>query len=162
MLTQQILKESFDLSSDGKLVRKKNTGKAKIGTSSECKDKNGYIVIGFKGKTHKAHRLVWLYAYGELPKGPIDHINRIKDDNRLENLRVVSYSQNRQNISVQSNSKSGIKGIWLHKQNKRWCASIYVNKKNKYLGCFLTKEEAEAAYIAGAKMLHDCNCAGQG
>jgi hypothetical protein len=158
MLTQQTLKQFFDLSDDGRLVRKTNAGLAKKGTSSSCKDKDGYKVIGFKGRQHRVHRLVWLYVYGKFPDGPIDHINRIKDDNRPENLRLATPSQNRQNISMQSNNKSGIKGVWLHAQTKKWCASIVANKKSKHLGSFLTKEEAGAAYVAAAKVLHDCNC----
>ncbi len=157
MITQQILHELFLLDKDGNLVRKKRAGRVKPGSYSLCKDKDGYIVVGINKKNYRAHRLVWLYVHGELPKCDIDHINRIKDDNRPENLRLVNKSQNRQNINMQKNNKSGLKGVWLHKQNKSWCASISINKKNKHIGCFETKEEAAAAYIAAAKILHECN-----
>jgi hypothetical protein len=98
-----------------------------------------------------------MYVHGSFPDGDLDHINRNKKDNRIENLRVVTKSQNRQNITAHKNNKSGMKGVWLHKQTKRWCSTIGFNNKNKHLGSFSTKEEAQAAYMAASKVLHTMN-----
>ena len=128
MITQQLLKELFVLTDDGKLLRKKPCGETIERKLS--KDRDGYILNFIKGKIYREHRLIWMYVYGEMPNGMLDHINRIKSDNRIENLRIVSFSENRQNIGKLSNNKSGFKGVWFHKVNKNWCASISVDKKN--------------------------------
>ena len=157
MITQKILKEMFTLNSKGQLVRNFSIGRAKANEHSTCEDKDGYLVVGVKGKSYRAHRLVWMYVYGEFPDGDIDHINRDKKDNRIKNLRISTKSQNRQNISVQKNNKIGLKGVWLHAQTKKWCASIGVNGKNKHLGSFDSQKEAAAAYATAAMMFHEFN-----
>jgi hypothetical protein len=155
MITQQLLKELFVLTDDGKLLRKKPCGETIERKLS--KDRDGYILNFVKGKIYREHRLIWMYVYGEMPNGMLDHINRIKSDNRIENLRIVSFSENRQNIGKLSNNKSGFKGVWFHKVNKNWCASISVDKKNCHIGSFATKEEAYEAYKTYAEKLHKYN-----
>jgi hypothetical protein len=155
MLTQQTLKELFVLTSDGRLLRKKPSGE--IIEKLPSKDRDGYVINFIKGKIYREHRLIWMYVYGEMPNGMLDHINRVKSDNRIENLRVVSFSENRQNIGKLSNNKSGLKGIWFHKKNKNWCASICVDKKKYHIGSFITKEEAFAAYKDCAEKMHKFN-----
>ena len=155
MLTQQLLKELFVLTDDGRLLRKKPDGQ--IIERKISKDRDGYVLNFINGKLYREHRLIWLFVYGEMPNGILDHINRIKSDNRIENLRIVTHSENRQNIDKQSNNKSGLKGVWLHKNTNKWCSSIQVNKKNHHLGSFLTKEEAYEAYKNAAKTLHKIN-----
>lgn len=81
--------------------------------------------------------------YGDIPDGmEIDHINRIKDDNRIENLRVVTKRQNCCNLSTNT---SGIPGVIWCKQQKKWRARIWVNGKNKHLGLFENIEDAKVA-----------------
>lgn len=156
MITQERLKFLFDLV-DGRLIRKFKRGKAPKGTSSFSKDRDGYLVVGIDNKLYRTHRLIWLYVYGEHPIGDIDHINRDKTDNRPENLRCVTKSQNKQNMTVTKKSKSGIKGVYCHSQTKKWVAEIQCNYVKHSLGCYLTKEEAEAAYKAAAKIFHTMN-----
>ena len=157
MITQEALKDIFLLDEFGRLVRKNDSNRSKAGSFSKTKDRYGYVLVSIKNKTYLAHRLVWLFVHGSWPDGDIDHINRIKDDNRPINLRIASKSQSRQNIGVQKNNKSGFKGVWLHKQTGKWCSSISINKKNKHLGSFNTKEEAHLAYVTASKVLHDFN-----
>ena len=157
MLSQELLKELFTLNEHGQLIRNFRCGKAPKGSHSICEDKDGYLTIGINKKLYRTHRVVWMYVHGSFPDGDLDHINRNKKDNRIENLRVVTKSQNRQNITAHKNNKSGMKGVWLHKQTKRWCSTIGLNSKNKYLGSFSTKEEAQAAYMAASKVLHTMN-----
>jgi hypothetical protein len=101
-------------------------------------DAYGYIVIRLDKILYKAHRLAWLYMYGNFPSCNLDHINQIKNDNRICNLRMVTQSQNMQNLS-------GIKGISWDKSRAKWCARIKVMYKTIYLGRFTNKDDAVAA-----------------
>jgi hypothetical protein len=127
-----------------------------IGSIAGNTNKTGYVTIGLCKKVYKAHRLAWLYTYGSWPDGLIDHINGVKSDNRLSNLRVVNETGNSENVrKPNKRNKSGFMGvIWY--QNK-WRANITVNKKTKWLGDYATPEEAHAAYL-GAKRLHHAMC----
>jgi hypothetical protein len=116
--------------------------------------KNGYRVINLYGRTYKAHRLAWLTTYGEWPSGQIDHINGDIDDNRIDNLRIATPSQNMWNSRKPKNNTSGIKGVSCISTEQRWTASIKVLRKSKTLGWFKTKEEAAAAYRAAALKYH--------
>ena len=159
MLTQELLHTLFTLNEKGQLIRNFRQGKAPKDSHSLCQDKDGYLVINIKAKNYRTHRVVWMYVHGSFPDGDLDHINRDKKDNRIENLRIVTKSENRQNLDAQKNNKSGMKGVWFHKQNKKWCASICINRKNKHLGSFATKEEAYAGYKTASKILHTMNIA---
>lgn len=74
-------------------------------------DAYGYLILKIKGQQYKSHRLAWLYAYGEMPNGNIDHINGDRADNRLANLRVVDQATNCRNATVPINPASGYPGI---------------------------------------------------
>lgn len=115
------------------------------GKQTGCLNVYGYLVIKICGQAAPSHRLAWLYVYGRWPDHEIDHINGVKTDNRIINLRDVSRSENQQNLSYpQSNSRSGIRGV-VQRGNK-WLAVIMLNQKQIYLGQFCTKDEAAAAY----------------
>lgn len=97
----------------------------------------GYLRITVLGVSRYAHRLAWLYVYGEMPAYEIDHINGNRSDNRICNLRSVTPSQNKQNFCrAQSNSKSGHLGVSWHKKARKWQAHISVDKKHIYLGLY--------------------------
>ena len=96
--------------------------------------------------------------YGEHPKGDIDHINGIKDDNRIENLRDVSKSVNLQNRKqAPKHSSSGVLGVSWHEDCQKWRASIKIQGKKKYLGLFTSKEEAHQVYVAAKRQFHEGN-----
>ena len=100
-ITQELLKEHFEYR-DGHLWWVKPTSKRiKIRQQFGCCNNEGYIFGGLRGKYYYEHRLIWLYHYGEWPKECIDHINGIKDDNRIENLREATKQQN--NFNRKSN-----------------------------------------------------------
>lgn len=136
--------------------RKGRFGRA--GVEAGRKNKSGYIVIGIDGGTFAAHRLAWLCVHGDLPKGmTIDHINRVKSDNRIINLRVCKLSDNSFNKPVYKNNKCGMKGVYFddsRRGNKKWRARIYINKKRISLGAFLTKEEAFEKYKQASVKYH--------
>lgn len=126
-------------------------GNARINMVAGSIKSNGYISIGVDKKRYHAHRLAWLYVYGEWPKNDIDHVNRDKTDNRIANLRVVSRSVNLVNTSRRQNNKSGYKGIWWDKNRQNWQVRISVDKQQKNLGCVKTLDEAVALRKAAEK-----------
>src|SRR5690606_7503124 len=110
-------------------------------------DGEGYVVIRFAGKGYKAHRLAWLHHYGCWPAGPIDHINRLPGDNRIENLRDAGLVVNAHNV-VKTRARSGERGVSWFSQYRKWKACIQVKGVKHFLGQFDTVEEAKAAYTA--------------
>lgn len=111
----------------------------------------GYVVICPKisGKLYrvKAHRLAWFMSYGRIPS-ILDHINGVRSDNRLANLREVSIGKNNKNKARYSNNSSGATGVYWHKQRRKWCARLKVNGVNEHIGVYDDFEAAKAAAIA--------------
>ena len=142
MISQDRVKELFDYK-DGKLFWKiYKSSRAQIGDRAGCLSKDGYRRIRIDGKDYLEHRIIWSLHYGYFPK-EIDHINRDPSDNRIENLREVSHSQNMMNRIIQSHS-SKYKGVLWYEKIKKWRSQICLNGKNIYLGDFDSeKEDAE-------------------
>jgi hypothetical protein len=116
----------------------------------------GYALIKIDQRLYRAHRLAWLYVTGDWPKDEIDHINGVRLDNRIENLRDVRGQVNRQNHrSACSDSASGVYGVSKDKRRNGWYAQISVNNKNRRIGSYPTREEAHAAYLAAKRRLHE-------
>jgi hypothetical protein len=111
---------------------------------------DGYCAIRWRGKRYGAHRLAWLYVYGEWPREQIDHIDGVRANNRGGNLREATQSQNQGNTRIRKDNTSGIKGVCWSKAARKWLACIQVNGKFKHLGLFITAEEASAAYRKAA------------
>lgn len=97
---------------------------------------NGYRVGTILKKRRKAHRVAWALHYGEWPSDEIDHINGVKDDNRIENLRNVSRTENNQNHKKRSTNKSGVMGVERWEQTKKWRVRITVSGLRKHIGYF--------------------------
>lgn len=104
-----------------------------------------YWVIRVDKRGYLAHRLAWLYVNGRWPVDQIDHVNGIRFDNRIVNLREATSSQNRQNRKPKV---AGLRGI--QKSYKKWRARINVNGKCLWLGSFSTQEAAASAYREAA------------
>jgi hypothetical protein len=115
---------------------------------------NGYVQISLHGKLYRAHRLAWLYTYGKWPENELDHINRVRHDNRLVNIRAADRYVNTQNTGLQRNNVSGARGVGWHKASQRWRARISVNNKMMYLGYYDNFEQAKAAYDIAAHKHH--------
>jgi HNH endonuclease len=111
----------------------------------------GYTQICVEGKKYLAHRLAFLYMRGSFPRGNVDHANHIPNDNRFENLRSASQSQNRANTCRPRNNVSGKKGVYLFR--RKWHATIAKDYKQYYLGSFSSIESAAAAYAEKAREL---------
>ena len=113
---------------------------------------NGYLTTSYRKKRYYIHHLVFLMFHGYRPK-LLDHINGVRDDNRIENLREVTSSQNSMNTSLRSDNVSGTRGVSWHKGAKKWMVSIQSGKAPKYMGLYedyelacLMASEARDAY----------------
>ncbi len=131
-----------------------NYVKYEVGDTANIVASHGYVQISIYGTHYLAHRLVWLYMFGFMPSKQIDHINMIRTDNRLINLRESSSSQNKCNSGVNSLNTSGIRGVSFEKSRNKWCATVQFEGVVYRLGRFDSKEAAADAYTNAAKKIH--------
>lgn len=107
------------------------------------KNSQGYMTVGLKGKHYMVHRVIWAMHFGD-SLGIIDHIDGDISNNKLENLRAVTYEQSSRNTTVKKTSSTGIKNVQQHSQNKnKYQVSFCIEGKKKYFGIFDSIEEAE-------------------
>jgi len=106
---------------------------------------SGYIGICIGPKRVQAHRIAWALHNGAWPEKQIDHINGIKTDNRIENLRLATNAQNGKNIKLNKNNKSGVNGVYYDEKRNKWRSYIKVNHKQISLGSFSDFELAKNA-----------------
>lgn len=139
------------------LWRKKISRKVVVGKVAGCADAYGYTQLRVEGVQYKAHRIAWAIYYGQWPEENIDHINGIKTDNRLLNLRAANQKQNLQNSARRSDNRSGHVGVSWYKKTRSWRADITVNGVTTYLGSFHDKREAITAYLEAKSRLHTFN-----
>ena len=156
ILTQSHLKELIHYCQDaGTFTRIKSPYKAKIGVIKTIANSSaGYFQIMLNGKPYKAHRLAWLYIHGNFPENDTDHINGIRTDNRLVNIREATHAENMQNVGLTCANTSGYKGVSYHKSRGKWYVRISIDGKQKNLGYFNTPESASQAYEESAKIHH--------
>ncbi len=144
----ELLKSMFDYNPEtGMLIWRKHEQGLRnshrfVGKDVGHKTTRGYWMVTILGKKYWCHRLIWKYHHGYDPH-EIDHINQNKSDNRIENLRDVTRTENNKNI--RRRPKSGTVGVYFSKQSSSWCAQITVDKKTRNLGTYNTKAEAIAA-----------------
>jgi hypothetical protein len=155
MITQEYIKEILSYNPEtGVFTRKVRTSSSvKIGDVAGCLSYDG-IYISVCNKLHKAHRLVWLYVYGDWPPLGIDHINGNPSDNRICNLRLATDEQNGRNRGKNKNNITGFKGVSWHKQVGKFAAQIHHKRRKIHLGLFTTAEAAHAAYCEAAAKYH--------
>jgi hypothetical protein len=146
ILTQDIVRKLLDYSPDtGVFTHTKSragvTANSRAGTTHHL----GYRTITILGKGYAEHRIAWLYVYGCWPAADLDHINRVRSDNRLCNLREATRAQNCQNQPISGSNKSGVTGVHVHKITGKWAVSISIEGKQKHLGLFVSLEDATQA-----------------
>lgn len=142
---------------DGGLYWKVNKHRAKANTKAGgvCKT-HGYVFIRLNKKLYREHRLIWKMFYNDEPK-VLDHINRNRADNRIENLRSVTFSENCFNATTRADNTSGIRGVSLNRKTNKWRAYINFHKKRIELGFYDTLEAASAVVIEARNKYHKVN-----
>jgi len=133
---------------------KKPSKQVKIGDEAGCIHPTGYKQVKFRGKSYRVHRVVWFLVKDEQPPEVLDHINNDKLDNRIENLREASISQNGFNAKIPKNNTSGVKGVSWHKQSNKWLARLHSYNKPIHLGSFTDLEDASNAVRETRQKLH--------
>ena len=158
-LTQDYLKSILDyVPETGTFTWKiKHFYKCHVGSTAGGINGCGYIQIKINNKCYKAHRLAFFYVYGIWPENDIDHINGVRNDNRLENLREATRIQNCQNRKrcQVNNASSGLLGVSYSKNKNKYASQIMLNKKQNHLGYFSTPEEAHDAYLKAKRQIHE-------
>lgn len=109
--------------------------------------KEGYIGLFTPQFKHlQAHHFAWYFVYGNADFEQLDHINQIKTDNRISNLRIATHQLNQQNRSF--------KGYWYDKTRNKYKTSIMVDGRSVHQGYFDTAEEAKKKYLDLKKIYH--------
>ena len=145
-------KRTPDMFKTEKACRCWNTRHAGNETFSSV-DKDGYLLGMIFYRRLKSHRVIYAMAHGRWPKGQIDHIDGVKTNNKIENLRDVSPSQNARNMPLRTDNKTGISGITFHKRSKKWQCQLRDGGTDKYIGSFDTLGGAIAA-MSSARAEH--------
>lgn len=150
MITFEEAKELFIYDRETGIIkwRKRFNGRQNAGlvAGTTRYSSDGYTKIGIRGKQYFAHRIAMLFAYGFYGDGlEVDHINHIRDDNRLVNLRFVTTTGNNRNRSRHSNNTTGVTGVTYSKVRRKYVARIHVDGVNINLGAFVSLEEAAEA-----------------
>ena len=114
----------------------------------------GFVCIKIQNKTYKTHRLAWLYVYGKWPAKQLDHMNGVRNDNRISNLREVTNSENNQNQSrARSDNGTGLLGVSRGRPGM-YVAFLGIGGKRLYLGSFSDPHAAHAAYLEAKRVMH--------
>lgn len=158
-MTQERLKEllHYDPETGIFIWRVSRGGKVIAGSTAGLVQRNGYVYIRVDRRRYLAHRLAWLYIHGKFPSDQIDHINRVRTDNRISNLRAATNAENTQNRSKRSDNTSGVIGVYWDNKRQKWRAQIRLNGHNIFLGSYQTVEEAAAARAAAKATYHTFN-----
>ena len=145
-ITTDALHELFEYK-EGKLYRKTNRGRWKKDTECTCLRPSGYKCVVINYKTYLAHRIIYQMFHGAISRNKqIDHIDRDRGNNNIENLRLVSNMENQWN-------RGGVQG-YSKIPNGKYVAKIMVNTKAIQIGTFTSEEEAREAYITAKNKYH--------
>jgi hypothetical protein len=162
ILTQERLKELLHYDPDtGVFTWKTAVGRGKdrqyAGAAAGRLRQDGYIRIGIGRMRYMAHRLAFVYKLGSMPAMFVDHINGIKHDNRWENLREATVSENGQNTRLPKGNNPLIGAYWRGGRRNKWEAQLCVAGVHRHLGYFDTAEEAHSAFVAAKRIHHPFN-----
>ncbi len=137
MITKEYLQKVF-VYKNGLLLWKEQRGPVRSGSVAGTMNSRGYVHIKLDMRFYQAHRLIWIYFNNEIPANfTVDHINRDRSDNRIENLRLLTASENNRNSKRSDHDNVG---VW--KVGKKYSAHYNINGKRHYIGRFNTESEA--------------------
>jgi hypothetical protein len=149
MITQARLKELLNYDATTGVFNWAISRSVKKGTELTSIDNDGYIRVQLDYVSYRAHRLAWLWVYGEMPSKNLDHKNLVKTDNRIDNLRLATTQENNRNFPKRKNCRSIYKGVVYEKDIIT--ARIKIDGKLIRLGKFDTELNAHQAYCLAAK-----------
>jgi len=145
---QEELKKYFDYHEDGYLINKISRGPAKAGIRSGCQNAK-YVIVRFKGKLYKEHRLIWIWHKGNTDF-EIDHIDENKKNNKIENLQELTHAQNIQKSIKYRKPRKDLpakKGFNWDNRRQKYRVRINISGKSKHIGYFKCMLDARAAYM---------------
>lgn len=125
-----------------------------LGKIAGSRHADGYLTVSVQGRSILAHRLIWAIVTGRDPGVTIDHRNGNRSDNRWDNLREATRSQNAMNRRARSDCRSGVPGVHWHGATGKWAAEITIGGHRQHLGLFEEKQGAQAARAKAALSLH--------
>ena len=132
---------------------------ARVGGRAGCVHATGYRVIRIDGHLEYEHRLAFIFVEGAIPPNEVDHINRVRDDNRWSNIRHATRSENQQNTGLRSSNSSGIRGVYWHRASGKWMAYARYEGRMHSLGYFNCKHQAgEVAARFRSEKLGEAAC----
>ncbi len=162
-LTQERVRELFDYDPETGIVTRRvsvaGKGPTRAGDEVGFLNDSGYLMISYQGRRYRLHRIIWMLIWGYFPEHEIDHINRVRTDNRLCNLREVTRACNSLNSSVQKRSSNGVTGVAWDRSRKKWMSYIRTEReKTCNLGRSEDFIEAVALRLAGEQSLERYKC----
>ena len=122
MKIEDYILQHFQYHSDGTITRNDRKG------GNGSLDKDGYLILKVKERQFKAHRIAWLLNYGTFPKREVDHIDRNKTNNRIENLRESNRREQNLNKDIDPNKQTGVRGVYI--DNTRGLKKKYATRIN--------------------------------
>ena len=132
-----------------------NSNKINIGDLAGTASIDGYITVMIDGVRRQAHLIIWEMHNSSVPNGyTVDHIDRVRYNNKIENLRLATITENRYNTDKSIRNTSGFKGVYFYKNRNKYVAQITFNKKQKLLGRFDDPRAAAICYNTAASLLH--------
>jgi hypothetical protein len=145
--SQEELHRFFEYKEGNLYWKIKTSQRIKIGDKAGHLKTNGYIALKLNNLQYRMHRIIWAYHYSAIPNNlQIDHIDGNKANNKIENLRLATHSQNKSNNKrARCDSKSNILGVCWSKASRKWESHIRKNNKKIHLGYFANQNDAIAA-----------------
>jgi hypothetical protein len=151
-ICQKLLQETFYYE-NGNLIWKQPTGRRISAGDIAGRNTGFYRMIGLMGKSHMAHRLIFMFHHGYFPP-EVDHIDGNKMNNKIENLRSATHAENLKNQKLRYDNKAGVKNVAWATREQKWRVRVTVNGKDKHIGYFKDRDLAGLVAIEACNLYH--------